>query len=107
MRDLDGVRFVNLTPHAVTLPGMSVPASGVVARCQEATLPVGRVGGVELVQRSYGAVDGLPDEQPGTIYIVSALVRLALTGRRDLASPGDLIRGEDGRVVGAHNLVVN
>lgn len=41
-----------------------------------------------------------------TVYVVSALVRLALPYRRDLASPGPLVRDADGQPVGCRGLEV-
>lgn len=99
--------LINLTPHAINLPGLTVPPSGTVARCRELTESAGTLNGVEFVTRRYGAVEGLPEPEEGVVYIVSALVRLALPERCDLASPGDLIRDETGQIVGARNLVIN
>ena len=60
-----------------------------------------------MIAREYGAVMGIPEPEPDTLYIVPALVRLALPARKDIASPGDLVRNDKGQVVGAKNLVVN
>jgi hypothetical protein len=101
-------RFENLTPHAINLPNeLVIPASGTVARCKEFTKEVGTFGGVTLIRKEYGDVTDLPDPVGGVMYIVSALVRLAVPERIDVASPGDLIRGEGGVIIGAANLAVN
>lgn len=100
-------RLVNLTQHAINLPDRSIEPSGTVARCAEVTAEAGAFDGVSLVRRSYGAVSDLPDPQPNTLYIVSMLVRLACPNRTDLASPGDLVRDEAGKIIGCQNLVVN
>jgi hypothetical protein len=63
------------------------------------------MNGIQLVRKSYGSVD-LPPET-GDIYIVSNIVRQAFPDRKDLASPGDLIRDENGIVIGCKNLIVN
>lgn len=99
--------IVNLTPHAVHLPDRVIEPSGVVARCAEITAPAGEFDGAPLITRRYGEVIGLPEPRAGTLYIVAALVRLALPDRADLASPGDLIRDESGQIIGAANLIVN
>ena len=99
--------LVNLTPHPINLAGQIIPLSGQLARCSEIISEAGQFDGVSLINLAYGPVAGLPDPQPGTLYIVSALVRLALPGRSDLASPGTLVRDEAGKVVGCQNLVVN
>ena len=101
-------RFVNLTPHAVVVVGgPTLPPSGSVARCSSASVPAGEHAGVALSRVSFGAVEGLPDPEPGVVFVVSGLVRSAVPGRSDVASPGDLVRDAAGAVVGCKNLVVN
>lgn len=97
----------NLTPHKIVLPDLTIEPSNQVARCAEVSAPAGTIDGIELITRSYGAVAGLPEPQPGVMYIVSALVRLACPGRHDLASPGDVVRDAAGQIIGCKNLVVN
>lgn len=99
--------FVNLTPHAIVIGSLTIPASGVVARCAAKTSPAGEVDGVTLVRTEFGAVENLPDPEDGVVFVVSALVRAAVPSRTDVASPGDLVRNEAGQVVGCKNLVVN
>ena len=49
-----------------------------------------------------------PAEQPEpTGYIVSAMVRLAMTTRNDVFSPGELLRDDKGQPVGCKGLVAN
>lgn len=108
MPDTSSPRFVNLTPHAVVVVGgPTLPPSGSVARCASASVPAGEHGGVALSRVTFGAVEGLPDPEAGVVFVVSALVRAAVPGRSDVASPGDLVRDAAGAVVGCRNLVVN
>lgn len=100
------VTFVNLTPHPVILAGQILPSAG-QARCQEYTAATQAVDGVLLIRRGYTSVEGLPGPKPGTIYIVSMLVRMVLPRRLDLASPGQVERDERGQVTAAHSLVLN
>lgn len=100
-------QLINLTPHAIHLPGITLPPAAAPARCSEVTAPVGEFAGVPLVRKTYGVVIGLPDPQPDTLYVVSLMVRAACPERSDLASPGDLLRDSEGKVTGAANLVVN
>jgi hypothetical protein len=99
--------LINLTPHAIHLPDRTIEPLGLLARCAEITELAGEFDGVQIVRRRYGQVEGLPDPQNGVIYIVSLLVRMACPERSDLASPGDLVRDENGVIIGAKNLVVN
>lgn len=106
----DGI--VNLTPHAITLlrvhdRPMLLPASGNVARLPYSVEPAGEVRNVALVTTAYGSVEGLPEPEEGTLYLVSAVVRAAVPDRTDVASPGDLVRDEEGVVVGCRHLIVN
>ncbi len=103
--------FVNLTPHAIHLvhenSETTIQPSGMVARCVETTTPLETIDGIDLVYCQYGDVEGLPDPLEGTIFIVSMLVRQRLTNRKDIASPGELIRDENGNIMGCRNLIVN
>ena len=102
--------FVNLTPHAINIVGdatVTIPPSGRIARVTSTSSPVGEVEGVPLHRTSFGAVEGLDDPQEGVVQIVSAMVRAALPGRTDLASPGDLVRDGAGQVIGCRGLIIN
>lgn len=63
-------------------------------------------GHIPRVVRSFGAVQNLPDPQPGITLIVSALVMQAAPTRWDLAAPGDTVRNSDGVPVACRSLVV-
>ena len=103
---------VNLTPHALNLVTdsgtVTVPPSGAVARVTVTREPAGTVTldgvSVPLYRTTYGAVEGLPDPAPDTLYVVSAVVAAAARDRDDLVVPDDLVRDEQGRVVGARGL---
>ena len=111
-RQLDGVMsdIKNLTPHQIAVLGANgetlavLPPSGQVARVSMTRELSGEVCGLPVFRSVAGAVVGLPAEQDGVALVVSALVRLALPGRRDLYSPGELVRGNDGQPVGCRGL---
>lgn len=100
----------NITPHAIRVLGASgetlaeLPPSGQVARVSMTREIAGEVAGLPVYRSTYGPVIGLPAEEAGVALVVSALVRLALPGRRDLFSPGELVRGVDGQPVGCRGL---
>lgn len=102
------MRFVNLTPHKLTILGdddqvvKTIDSSG-VARVDVQRTQVDSIDGVPIYDSTYGDVDGLPDPQDDTMYVVSGLVASA-TDRADVVSPGDLVRDDDGNVVGARGL---
>lgn len=68
---------------------------------------VGTIEGVDIYENVYGEVTGLPEFKEGVYYVVSAMVRQALPHRKDLLSPGQLIRSEAGQPVGCLGLVRN
>jgi hypothetical protein len=106
------MNWVNLTPHAITIVGVgAIEPSGSVARVEMAERVFGNVGGVPTVSRKAKSVIGLPHGELGTIYIVSSMVLDAL-GRR--ANRGDVlapdtgetaIRNEKGQIVAVTRLV--
>lgn len=115
--------IINLTPHEVRLisPG-STPgdgwtwpaAEGGVARCSETRVvqprcsfdPFGDGGmqcSIPVVQRTFGAVEGLPPVDPAKpwrMYIVTQFVADACPEREDLLVPTELVRDSDGVIVG-------
>lgn len=106
------MQILNLTPHTLnvqTVGGefVELPPTGTVPRVSQTRECVGEVNGIALNATSFGEVEGLPEQQEGVLLVVSALVRNALPSRTDLASPGMLIRNEDGQPVGCDGLDVN
>lgn len=100
-------RLVNLTPHAVNIGDVELPASGVVARVAVEHQPAGAHADVPLVVGNYGDVSNLPSPEEGVLYIVSSAVRTALPERKDLGSPAHLVRDDEGRIIGCLALEVN
>lgn len=78
------VTFVNCTPHAITLnDGTVYEPSGTVARISSSFTNFDAAG---ICSVKYGELTGVPDPQPGTFYIVSAMV-LSACNRPDLVAP--------------------
>lgn len=108
-------KVVNLTPHEIVLmpegpdgPTVTIPPSGRVARCDTLQTQLGTVivdgVSVPVNQTQFGAVDDLPDPQPGVIYVVSELVAHAMPWRDDIFIVDDTVRDEQGRIIGARAL---
>lgn len=107
----------NLTPHEVkifklngTVPDLDVviEASDLVARVSCEYIKVDKkVEGVDMYRTVFGEVTGLPEYSEGVYLLVSAMVREALPLRSDLVSPGQLLRDDDGNVIGCLGLVGN
>ena len=106
-----GVKLINCTPHTVTVCGLVIPASGIVARVAEEIeiLRAVRVNGVEikLAVRRFGKIENLPEPQEGVLLITSALVAQAAwaLGRHDVVHPACFERDDEGRIVGANCLI--
>jgi len=102
--------FVNLTPHEIKIFGndrkliATVPPSGTVARVKTVYKKVGIFDLAPLFKVKYEDIEGVPSPKPGVMYIVSNLVKNALPDRNDVASPGQLIRDENGKPIGCIGL---
>lgn len=100
------MNFINLTPHAVVLNnGTNYPSQG-IARISNSFTTFDDNNICNVV---YGDIQGLPDPQPDTIYIVSALVLSALKDKRtDIVAPAtghpDCVR-KDGFIVSVPGFV--
>jgi len=109
------MKLVNLTPHQLNLmpagpdgPMVVIPTSGTVARCTTSRMQVNTVTVDDITipvnRTQFGAVDGLPDPQPDTIFIVSSVVAQAVPDRQDVFIVDDAVRDEQGRIIGARAL---
>ena len=104
------IKMINLTPHEVTIFAQdgstvlhTVPSSG-VARAYQAREQIGEINGIPVCKTAYGAVEGLPTQEDGTIYIVSVLTAQAAKGRDDLYIVDDTVRDDAGRILGCKAL---
>lgn len=106
------MKIINLTPHTVNIVDaegkeiIKFPSEG-EARCTQAIIKVGEINGVPLTETSFGEVIGLPKEQEGVNYIVSRLVMQACKVRNDLLVPNELVRDQEGKIIGCKSLAKN
>jgi len=100
------MKFINLTPHDITVilnadgGSKTLPKSGTIARVSQVTAVARTVDGINISTATFGSVVGLPERADDTLYIVSAMVKSAAGERRDLVSPGELVRDDSGNVIG-------
>ena len=59
---------------------------------------------VDIMEKSFLEVEGLPEPKKDTYYVVSALVAGAAKNRNDLLIPNDIVRDEKGRIIGCRSL---
>jgi len=80
--------------------------SGVCPLCErEHPLECGcMVPRIPVVRTVPGDVEGLPDPIPGTVFLVSRIVKAAVPDRMDCMVPDDLVRDSEGRVIGCRRL---
>lgn len=107
----------NLTPHEVKIFKLNgtAPDLDVVIEVGEEIARVSceyvkvdkKVEGVDMYRTVFGEVTGLPDYEKGVYLLVSTIVREALPLRKDLVSPGQLLRNDKGEVIGCLGLVGN
>ena len=102
-------RIVNLTPHAITFVGengevkLAIEPSGSIARVSATTEIIGECCGIPITETRYGVVEGLPEPQDDTIFIVSSLVA-ARVNRDDVYIPNESVRDGNGRIIGCRSL---
>jgi hypothetical protein len=114
------VKLVNLTPHPIRVvvgeKEVVLPPSGQVARVGQTYRDLGHVDTgealVPVVASVYGDIIGLPDGEPGTLYVASAMVAQAAwaMGRLDVLAPdtgAGAVRDEQGRIVGVTRLLAS
>ena len=99
----------NYTPHQINIcneAGEIVKTfdnSGLI-RLKASTENAGEIDEVPLSKTIFGEVEGLPEFQEGTFYIVSQLVKSALPNRKDLFVPAEVVRDSSGNIIGCKSL---
>lgn len=98
------MKFINLTSHSITevTTGMTIPRSGIVARVKTQCDKVATHLGVPIYETTLnGDIEGLPEPEEGTVYIVSSLVLNSIPiNRVDVVAPGNVQRDHKRRIVG-------
>ncbi|MEM3714710.1 MAG: hypothetical protein QXF82_07160 [Nitrososphaeria archaeon] len=106
------MQIINLTPHEIKIVldnggTIAVPPSGTVARVTTTLTKQGYIDGIPVYVTEFGEVEGLPEPQADTIYIVSALVLGAISRERtDVYAPltAKAVRDENGNIIGVPGL---
>lgn len=107
------MKFVNCTPHPITLLGadgvvlFTLPKGEVAPRLSQSTKEVEVVEGISITETSFGDTQDLPDTQEGVLLIVSRLVLSGNPDRKDLVVPNELVRDDAGNIVGCKSLARN
>ena len=103
------MRVVNLTPHPIIVVSdrevRKFEPSGQVLRLAETVENVGELEGIPLVRKTLRLEGELPPRQDGVYYVVSLAVA-QVVGRPDFLVPDDLVRDEEGRVIGCRRFAI-
>jgi hypothetical protein len=119
---VERMKLVNLTPHEVVILDSNdniiakIPPSGTVARVESGEELISVINGIPVYKVSYGNIQGLPEPEPGTVYIVSIVVLSALKekgiNRKDVVAPNTnpskhgAVRDPSGKIVGVKSFIV-
>ena len=105
------MKLKNFTPHNVVIINEStkivIPSDGIarVTETKTATPSIDVDGVViETFVSAFGEVENLPPQEDGVMVIVSAMVASAAKDRNDLLVPGELVRDNDGNIIGCKSL---
>lgn len=106
------MKIKNLTPHPLKIQRLdgsflelSKPEVGTLIPRRAATsVQCATIEGVAIATTQFGEVENLPEIEDGTIYIVSRLVVDGAPHRIDLFAPGELLRDDQGVIIGAKGL---
>ena len=106
------MKLKNFTPHNVVIvmnetTKIVIPSDGIarVTETKTATPSIDVDGVViETFKSSFGEVENLPPQEDGVMVIVSAMAADAAKDRNDLLVPGELVRDNDGNIIGCKSL---
>ena len=118
---INGVRFTNLTPHEIVILDdqndilLRVPPSGMIAKVDVTEELVAEINDIPVYKVCYGNIQGLPEPEPGTVYIVSIVVLSALKEkgieRKDVVAPNTnpskhgAVRDSKGQIIGVRSFI--
>jgi hypothetical protein len=102
------MKIVNLTPHDILiyLPDggvRSYPALGKPLRVEEVEHSSGFLDDVPLVKKQFFEPKLVPEYEPETYYIVSAMVKSTFPWRQDFVVPNGAVRDDFGNIIGARS----
>lgn len=106
------MNFINMTPHPINILDednqviVSLPKGETIPRLSQSTEIVDEVNGVSITETSFGKTQDLP-EPNGDLYVVSRLVLAANPDRDDLVVPNQLVRDDNGSIIGCRSLARN
>lgn len=97
------LKTVNLTTHDITevTTGKKIPRSGRVARVNGDKVKVAEHNGMPIYQSTVTGVEGIPEPEEGTLFIVSSLtLNYVPDDRLDIVAPGNVQRDQNKNPIG-------
>lgn len=105
-------KIINATPHNITVlrgdESVVFEKTDILARVSSSTEVTGNINGFQISHQTFGEIEGLPEEQIGVFYIVSAMVLSANKTRNDLLAPDSgatAIRNDKGHIIAVKGFV--
>ena len=105
----------NLTPHAINVMNKdndivaTIPSGG-IARASQKTEFSHMLDRFYIVRNTYGEPEGLPEYEEGVYYIVSLITansaRACGRTTNDLLLTSDLVRNEQGQIIGCREFAI-
>jgi len=102
----------NFTPHPINILDtenkeiVTIAPEGISIRLKSTVKKQGSHNGLPLTKTVFGEPQGLPEVETETLLIVSQLVKSALPNRPDLVVPAELVRDDNGQIIGCRSLGV-
>jgi len=97
------MKIINKTPHPVNVitdkGTITFPKAEDPIRLSSEAERNALIEGIPVFSVTYGS-GNMPEMADGVIYIVSALVRSTYPDRTDLVVPHDVVRDENGNIIG-------
>ena len=100
----------NYTPHPIHLLdelGNTIRTfvpEGLVRLSAKTVELTKQIDGCRITVTEFGEAEGLPSQEPGTYYIVSQMVKSALSwDRQDLLVPAEVVRDSNGNIIGCRS----
>jgi len=108
------VWYENCTDHKIDIFDLSgkkliktIIPGGVVTRATFEHKQVSKDQGIPLIVDFITSVEDLPEQKDGVVLVVSHIIREFLPERKDLASPGEIVRSKSGKRIGCRGLIIN
>lgn len=117
---MEDVKIINMTQHQINILDESgkciriIPSSGGLIRLTTRISDVSELDAIRITKVIYedpivfeegGVVyKGLPKEKEGIYYIVSQLVKTAFGNRMDFLVPNEVVRNQNGEILGCRSL---